>query len=128
MIENSYVVVIPSKFAQKNSQLLLKNIKNILKIKNQQLNSVKKDGSLIIIDANDPVFASSSINLLYGIQSVAIAKRIENKFENIVSEITKIGTNLLLKGDSFYVKIEGFAKGFVPKDLEMAATSSIIEK
>ena len=106
----------------------MENIKKILKIKNQQYNSIKKDGPVIIIDANDPVFASSAINLLFGINKVAIAKQIENSFDTIVSEISKIGANLLLKGDSFYVKVEGNAKGFLPKDLEMAATSSIIEK
>ena len=40
MSENSYVIVIPSKFAQKESSLLLENIKKILKIKNQKFNSI----------------------------------------------------------------------------------------
>ena len=106
----------------------MENIKKILKIKDQQFKSIKKDGSLIIIDANDPVFASSAINLLFGIKRVAIARQIKNDFEVAVSEISKIGSNLLLKGDMFYVKVEGEAKGFIPKDLEMAATSAIIEK
>lgn len=128
MTEKSFVVVFPSTFSQKKLSLLMENIKKILKIKNQQYNSIKKDGSIIIIDANDPVFASSAINLLFGIKRVAIAKQVKNNFDEVVSEISKVGSNLLLKGDSFYVKIEGSAKGFLPKDLEMAATSSIIEK
>ena len=128
MAENSFVVVFPSLFSQKKIPLLIENIKKILKIKNQQFNSVKKDGNIIIIDANDPVFASSAINLLFGIKMVAIAKQVENDFDKVVTEISKIGSNLLLKGDNFFVKIEGEAKGFLPKDLEMAATSSIIER
>lgn len=128
MAEKSFVVVFPSVFSQKKLSLLKDNIKKILKIKNQQYNSIKTDGSVIIIDANDPVFASSAVNLLFGIKKVAIAKQVKNSFDIVVSEISKIGSNLLLKGDSFYVKVEGTAKGFLPKDLEMAATSSIIER
>ena len=128
MTEKSFVVVFPSTFSQRKLSLLMGNIKKILKIKNQQYNSIKKDGPIIIIDANDPVFTSSAVNLLFGISKVAIAKQIENNFDAIVSQVSKIGSNLLLKGDSFYVKVEGNAKGFLPKDLEMAATSSIIEK
>ena len=128
MTEKSFVVVFPSTFSQRKVSELMNNIKKILKIKQQQFNYVKKDDTVIIIDANDPVFASSAVNLLFGIKRVAIAKQVENSFDAIVSEIAKTGSNLLLKGDSFYVKIEGNAKGFLPKDLEMAATSSIIEK
>ena len=59
MAEKSFVVVFPSTFSQKKIPLLKDNIKKILKIKNQQYNSIKTDDSVIIIDANDPVFASS---------------------------------------------------------------------
>jgi len=128
MNDNSYVIVFPSTFSKNKLPLLMENIKKILKLKNQKYQSIKKENDIITIKANDPVFASSTINLLFGIKRVAIAKQIENKFEVMVSDISKIGSNLLLKGDRFYVKIDGFTKGFLPKDLEMAATSAIIEK
>ena len=128
MKDNSYVVVFPSIFSHNRLSLLVDNIKKILKIKNLEYQTIRKDDNIIIIKANDPVFASSAINLLFGVKKVAIAKQVENKFDVIVSEISKIGSNLLLKGDSFYVKVDGFSKGFIPKDLEMAATSAIIEK
>ncbi len=128
MTENSCVVVFPSAFAQKRPALLIKNIRRILKIRNQQYKSVRRDGPVIVVDADDPVFASSAIRLLFGIKKVAIARRTENRFGVIESEISKIGMRLLLGGDVFYVKVEGDSRGFVPGDLEMAATSSIIEQ
>jgi hypothetical protein len=81
-----------------------------------------------LVDANDPVFASSAINLLFGIEKIAIARQIKNNFQDIVSDITSISGNLLLKGDKFLVKVEGISKGFLTKDIELAATSNIIEK
>jgi hypothetical protein len=128
MTDNASVVIFPSIFAQNKIKVLMTNIKKILKIQNQGFQKIRKDDSIIVVDANDPVFASSTINLLFGIDKVAIAKEIKNEYEVLVSAITKIGSNLLLKGDTFYVKVEGQSKGYLPKDVEFAATSSLIEK
>lgn len=128
MSENASVIVFPSIFAQNKINSLISNIKKILKIKNLKFQAIRKEDSIIVVDANDPVFTSSAINLLFGIERVAIAKQVKNEFNTVVSAITKIGSNLLLKGDKFYVKIEGYSTGYLPKDLEIATTSSLIEK
>ena len=128
MNEVSYVVVFPTIFSKNKISQLVSNIKKILKIKNQMFTSVKRDGNVILVDAHDPVFASTAINLLFGIEKIAIARQIRNNFQDIVSEITSVGGNLLLKGEKFLVKVDGTSKGFVTKDVEIAATSSIIEK
>jgi adenylyl- and sulfurtransferase ThiI len=128
MNEVSYVVVFPTIFSKNNMPQLISNIKKILKIRNQEFKSVKRDGDVILVNSSDPVFSSSAINLLFGIEKIAIARQVKNDFKIIVSEITSLGGNLLLKGEKFLVKVEGISKGFFPKDIEIAATSSIIEK
>ncbi|MDH3611532.1 MAG: thiamine biosynthesis protein [Nitrosopumilus sp.] len=128
MEEVSYVVVFPTIFSKNKIPQLITNIKKILKIRNQEFQSVKRDGDIILVNSTDPVFSSSAINLLFGIEKVAIARKIKNDFKTIVSEITSVGGNLLLKGEKFLVKVEGTSRGFFPKDVEIAATSSIIEK
>jgi len=45
----SYVVVFPSIFSKNKIPQLIKNIKKILKIKNQKYNSVKRDGDIILV-------------------------------------------------------------------------------
>jgi adenylyl- and sulfurtransferase ThiI len=128
MTENSYVIVFPTEFSKNKIPQIISNIKKILKLKKQKFRSVKRDNDIVIVDANDPVFASSAINLLFGIKKIAIAKQVTNEFDGIVLAITKIGGNLLLKGEKFLVKVEGSSSGFLPKDVEITATSSIIEK
>ncbi len=128
MSDNASVVIFPSVFAKNKINSLVTNIRKILELQKQKFQKIRKDDSLIIVEANDPVFASSTINLLFGIEKVAIAKQVKNDFDTLVSSIAKIGMNLLLKGEKFYVKVEGQAKGFLPKDVEMAVTSSLIEK
>jgi len=128
MTENALVVVFPSIYSQKKLNLLISNIKKILNLENQKFGKISKDGSVIIVEANDPVFASSAINLLYGVEKIAIAKQIKNDFNSVVSSIAKISGNLLLKEETFLVKVEGQSSGYLTKDVELAATSTLIEK
>jgi len=127
MADNTYIVVFPTIFARNKINELILNIKKILKIQNQKFQSVSRDGSVIIVKANDPVFASSAINLLFGIEKIIIANKIENKFNSIVSAIATVGSRLLIKGERFYVNVEGAAIGYLPKDIEIAATSKLIQ-
>ncbi len=128
MKEGSFVVVFPSIFAKNKQNVLVGNIKKVLKNQGQQFGQILKDDNLIVVDANDPVFASSAINLLFGVEKVSIARRIENKFDVTVSSIAKIGASLLLRGDEFFVKVEGQSSGYLPKDIEVAATAALIDK
>lgn len=128
MDEPAFVVVFPSIFAKNKQNLLMGNIKKILKIQNLQFGKITSDDEIIIVDANDPVFASTAINLLFGINQVSIARRVENKFDVVVPAIAKIGTNLLLQGEQFYVRVDGHSTGYLPKDVEIAATGALIEK
>jgi len=104
------------------------NIKKVLKIQNQKFRKKRKEDDVIIVEADDPAFASSAINTLFGIKGVAIAKRVNNNFESIVNGVSKTATDIFLKGERFLLQIEGYAKGFTTKDFELAATSSLIEK
>ena len=128
MNEVSYVVVFPNLFSKNKIPQLITQIKEILHLKNLKINSIKRDNDIILVDANDPVFASSAINLLFGIEKIAIARKTINDFQKIISEITSIAGNLLLKNEKYLVKVEGNAKGFLVKDVEIAATAKIIEE
>ena len=128
MKDEVLIVVFPSIFSKNKASSLITNIKKVLKIQNQEFRKIRKEGSVIIVEANDPVFASSAINTLFGINGVAIAKQVDNDFESIVNGISKIAADIFLNGERFLVEIEGHAKGFTTKDIELAATSSVIEK
>ena len=126
MSGDSCVVVFPSAFAQGLLPLLAANVRRILEIKGQKFDSIRRDGPVIVVDAQDPVFASSAAALLSGVRRVAIARRVEKDPDVLVPAMAEVGSNLLLSTDRFLVKVEGSAKGFIPDDLEIAATSAII--
>jgi len=128
MKDEVLIVVFPSVFSKNKINSLITNIKKVLKIQNQTFHKIGKEDDVIIVEADDPVFASSAINTLFGIKGVAIAKRTTNEFESIVDSVTKVAEDIFLKGEKFLLQVEGYAKGFTAKDIELAITSSIIEK
>ena len=128
MSEKTVIVVFPTIFSLNKIDYLISNISKILKMKNQSYDRIQQNESVIIIDTKDPVFASSIIGTLYGIEKIAIATEIVNDFDTVLSNIAKIGQNLLLRGEKFLVRVEGQTIKYLPKDLELAATSSLIEK
>lgn len=123
----SYVVAFPSAFSRRHITALARNIRRILRVQNEPYASVRRDGDIILVDAHDPVFASAAVGLLFGVDRTLIARRVENDFEQVAAAISEVGGNLLLAGDRFLVRVEGHTRGFLPRDVEMAATSSIIE-
>ncbi len=128
MSERTVIVVFPSIFSLNKIDYLISNISKILKIKNHSYDKIQQNDSVIIIDAKDPVLASSIVGTLFGIEKIAIATEVENRFETVLSNIIKTASNLLLKGEKFLVKVEGHTAEYLPKDLELAVTSSLIEK
>ena len=128
MKDGVLIVVFPSVFSKNKASSLITNIKKILKIQNQKLRKIRKEGDVIIVEADDPVFASSAINMLFGIKGIAIAKQVPNDFESIINGTSKVAKDIFLKGERFLLQIDGYAKGFTTKDIELAATSSLIEK
>ncbi len=128
MKDEVLIIVFPSVFSKNKTNFLITNIKKVLRIQNQKFRKVRKEGDVITVEADDPVFASSAINTLFGIKGVAIAKQVTNDFESIVNGISKVAKDIFLKGERFLLQVEGDAKGFTTKDVELAATSSVIEK
>ncbi|SMH72134.1 thiamine biosynthesis protein [Candidatus Nitrosotalea okcheonensis] len=128
MLEKTVLVIFPSIYSLNKINNLAANISKILKIKNQHHSGIRKNESLIIVEAVDPVLASSAVNLLFGIDKIAIAKEVDNNFDSVLSAITNTALSLLLKGEKFYVKVEGKTEKFLAKDLEVASTAMLVEK
>ena len=85
MEDSVLVAVFPSTFSQNKIKPIMTNIKKILKIQNQKFHKIRQDGDIIVVETNDPVFTSSTINSLFGIKGVAIAKQVPNNFKSIVN-------------------------------------------
>ena len=128
MSEKTVLVIFPSIYSLNKINYLSSNISKILKLGKQQYSNIQKNGSVIVVEAIDPVLASSTINMLFGIEQIAIAKEVDSDFDSVLSAITNTALSLLLKGEKFYIKVDGKTEKFLAKDLEIAATSTLIDK
>lgn len=128
MSEKTVLVVFPSIYSLNKINNLATNISKILKLENHQYSNIRKDGKIIVVEAIDPVLASTAINMLFGIEKIAIAKKVDNNFDSVLSVITNTAISLLLKGERFYIKVDGKTEKFLAKDLEIAATASLVDK
>lgn len=127
MQDDAFVIVFPAEFARRHA-ILAANIRRALDSAGQKFDSVRRDGDIIAVHANDPVLASAAINRLFGIRRVAIARRSGPDLESLAATASRLGRNLLLKNERFLVVVRGAARGFMPADAEMAVTSRIIEE
>lgn len=127
IMESSYVVVFPALYPEIYVHTLIQNIRRILDVRGEPYKSITQDDDIILIDSNDPASTASTVNMLSGIRQTIIAWQVENTFDDMIKAISDTGRRLLLAGDKFLVRVEGITAGFLPEDVEMAATSAIIE-
>lgn len=123
---SAIVTVFPNVYSRRRVALLTSNVKSMLRARSLRFSSVKRDGNVIVVDAHDPVFASSAIGLLFGTERIEIARRTGTQMSELVEMISVTATSLLLKGERFIVRVKGKTVGYLPRDAEIAATSAII--
>ena len=58
MKDEVLIVVFPSVFSKNKVNSVITNIKKVLKIQKQNFRKIRKEGDVIIVEADDPDFAS----------------------------------------------------------------------
>ena len=127
--EMLFIIAVPTVFAEKRLTLLARNVKSALKSASQPFKSVARDGQLVVVEgAEDPVLASAAVGMLSGVQRVGVARRADATLAGAAEAVSEVAGSILLEGEAYLVRVGGRPRGYVPGDLEMAATSSIIER
>ena len=124
-----FVIAVPTVFAENRAALLAHNVRSALKSAGQPFKLVSRDGPLVVVEgAEDPVLASAAVGMLSGVQRVGVARRAGASLAEAAEAVSQAAGSILLEGEAYLVRVEGRPRGYVPGDLEMAATSSIIER
>ncbi|MDA7941044.1 MAG: hypothetical protein MPI95_03000 [Nitrosopumilus sp.] len=125
-MEPSYVAVVPAPLARGRIPLLARNVGRALRARGLRFGSVRREGGVILVDADDPVLASSAAAMLFGTEEVSIVRRTGGSLEEVAAGIAEVGGRLLLKDERFLARVEGATSGFLPADAEAAATSRLV--
>lgn len=120
------MAVTPNAFSRRRAALLASNVRAMLSARSLGFSSVRRDGDAVIVEADDPVFASSAIGLLFGASRVSIARRAGTAMAELAAAVSQTAAGLLLGGERFVVRVSGQTPGYLARDAELAATSAIV--
>lgn len=117
----SVVIAFPSAFA--NKWALARAIKRVA----SERISVVIEGNCIVCESKHPVEFASRLAGLFGVEKVAIAKKVSSNFSDLSRAIVDLGTKVIMPGARFYIKViqQATKYEYVSRDIEFAASGTL---
>ncbi len=100
-------------------------VENALEKHDIECKEIFFDGSLIVIEVDDPVTTAPIVADLFGVDKVAIADQVSNKFSDIVAGIVNVGKKIINSGEAFAVRVDAANTEYVGRDVEFAAPAGL---
>ena len=116
------IIAFPSAFA--NKRKLVKAMKRTV----PALRNIAIEDSYIVSESTDAVEHASMLTNVFGVEKIAIAKRVNSRFSDLCRAIVNVGTKLIIPGHTFHVKtvIQQSARhGYASRDVEFAASGML---
>ena len=127
--DRTVLIVFPGRFSMGRIDKLIANIEKQLKSKNIELKNTAIENEWLVFDMDDVVEGAAITREMFGIDKVAIAKKVPSiQFEDISAEVLKIGKLKVLPNEKFFVKVQisNNAKiSYKSRDLEFASTGDL---
>jgi len=117
------VIAFPSAFSDKRA--LTRAIQNAAR---GTIKSVAIEHDCIICESGNTVELACRLASMFGVESVAVAKKVPSNFSDLLAAIVEVGISIIIPGDRFHVKVmlEPTAKSdYVSRDIEFAASGSL---
>lgn len=117
------VIVFPSAFSDKCA--LVRAIQDAAR---GTIRSVAVEHDCIICESSDIVELACQLASMFGVESVAVAKKVSSNFSVLSAAIVEVGVSAILPGDRFHVKVmlQPTAKSdYVSRDIEFTASGAL---
>ena len=127
-MDNVVLLVFPSAFSANRKDKLITMVKKKLQLRHIKVNKIILEESCIAFEVSDVVEAASSAAEMFGIDKVAIAKQVTNRFTNIVKTIVNTGKQIILPKEKFFVKVEvdhNTKLNYVGRDVEFVSSGDL---
>jgi hypothetical protein len=127
-LDNVVLLVFPSAFSANRKDKLITMVKKKLQLRHIKVNKIILEESCIAFEVSDVVEAASSAAEMFGIDKVAIAKQVTNRFTNIVKTIVNTGKQIILPKEKFFVKVEvdhNTKLNYVGRDVEFVSSGDL---
>jgi hypothetical protein len=130
MTTNEYVLVIfPSCCNDARSAKIVSVARKRLALKDISIRKIIYEKKYVVVEVNNLVDAMSSLSEIYGIDRVAIARKVKSQFQDLIDCIVKSGKQIVVPNSSFFIKIfvdEDAKIDFVSKDVQFIASSNLL--
>jgi hypothetical protein len=127
--DRTVLIVFPGRFSMGRIDKLIANIEKQLQSKNIETKNTAIENEWLIFDMDDVVEGAGITREMFGIDKVAIAKKVPSiQFEDIAAEVVNIGKLKVLPNEKFFVKVQisNNAKiNYKSRDLEFASTGDL---
>jgi hypothetical protein len=117
------VIAFPSAFTDERALA-----RTIEKAARRTIRSVSVEHNCIICESSDTVELACQLANMFGVESVAVAKKVSSNFSDLSAAIVEVGVSVIIPGDRFYVKVilQPAAKcDYVSRDIEFAASGML---
>ena len=117
------VIVFPSAFSDQRA--LVRAIQNAAR---GTIRSVAVEHDCIICESSDIIELACQLANMFGVESVAVARKVSSNFSDLSAAIVKVGISVIVPGDTFHVKVmlQPTAKcDYVSRDIEFAASGAL---
>lgn len=127
--DRTVLIVFPGRFSMGRIDKLIANIEKQLQSENIELKNTVIENEWLVFDMDDVVEGAAITREMFGIDKVAIAKKVSGiQFEDISAEVVNIGKLKVLPNEKFFVKVQisNNAKiDYKSRDLEFASTGDL---
>jgi hypothetical protein len=127
--DRTVLIVFPGRFSMGRIDKLIANIEKQLQSKNIETKNTAIENEWLVFDMDDVVEGAGITREMFGIDKVAIAKKVPSiQFEDIAAEVVNIGKLKVLPNEKFFVKVQisNNAKiNYKSRDLEFASTGDL---
>lgn len=90
------------------------------------------EDDFIVCYADDPVSLALKLENTFGIQKIALARKVAAEFAKVTEAIADAGSKMVLPGEKFFITVEignsGKNHNFRSRDIEFAATGTLTAK
>jgi len=123
------LLVFPSQFSIGRFDKLIADIKDALRSKDVGLRDILLEKECVIFELDDVVEGAAITAEMFGIDKVAIAKKVSTaRFEEVLAQVVNIGKLKILPKEKFFVKVQisdNAKVDYKPRDLEFASTGEL---
>jgi len=124
------LLVFPSQFSIGRIDKLISVIKDALRSKDIEIRDIVLEEECVVFELANVVEGASIIGEMFGVDKVAIAKKVStSRFEEVITEVVNIGKLKILPNEKFFVKVQishNAKVNYKPRDLEFASTGELI--